>query len=433
MSAFEALWGRRDLRILIVGHDGRASAFERACWRSSRVRSVFVTPGNGGTTDKWRASVDDHDLILELIRREHIDLVLISPEGPLADGLADRIAAAGVAVVGPGAFGARIEADKSVAAELCLRRGVRRPRWKAVRTFSDAVDEILDWGPVPVVKARGLCSGKGVFVEDTVEAAIEAVRRILVDRVFHEQGDVVLLEDRLYGDEFSLIAACNRRDYVLFPVARDHKRAYAGDVGPNTGGMGAFSPVPGYDDAFLAQMGKEFIEPVLQGMIDANHPYRGFLYAGLMKTDSGIYLIEYNCRFGDPEAECVLPRLETDFVEVLLCMTEGGDMRRISPLRISPMASTTVVVASGGYPGTLDVGHPITGVEAAKATGAYVDIAGADRRFDSRLVNTGGRVAMVTALGETVEEAALRAHAAAELISFRGAWRREDIGLNTGG
>lgn len=433
MSAFETLWGRRDLSVLIVGGDGRAGAFERACWRSPRVSNVTVTPGNGGTVNRRSVSVDDHSLILELIRRERIDLVLISPEGPLADGLADHIAAAGVAVVGPGAFGARIEADKSMAAELCLRRGVRRPRWKVVRTFGDAVDEILDWGSVPVVKARGLCSGKGVSVEDTVEAAIEAVRRILVDRIFHEQGDGVLLEDRLYGDEFSLIAACNGLGYVLFPVARDHKRAYAGDVGPNTGGMGAFSPVPGYDDAFLTQLGKEFIEPVLQGNVDANRPYRGFLYAGLMRTTDGMYLIEYNCRFGDPEAECVLPRVETDFVEILLCMTEGGDLQRVSPLRISPQASVCVVVASDGYPGTPDVGHVIAGVHAAEAMGAQVFHAGTGIRADGRLVNTGGRVVEVTALGETMEEAAQRAHAAAELITFHGAWRREDIGLTNAG
>lgn len=426
MSAFEELWERKDLRILIIGGDGRASAFEWACWRSPRVSNVIVAPGNGGSRDRRKISVDNHEMLLELIVRERVDLVVISPEGPLADGLADRIAAAGVAVVGPGAFGARLEANKYLANEFCLRHGIKKARWKAVRSFAEAHAAILAWGSVPVVKARGLCGGKGVFVEDTIEAAIEAARWIFVDRIFHEQGDIVILEDRLYGDEFSLIAACNRLDYVRFPVFRDYKRAYAGDIGPNTGSMGGYSPVPDYDDAFLAQVGREFIEPVLQGMVDANHPYRGFLYAGLMKTVNGIYLIEYNCRFGDPEAEGILPRLETDFVEILLCMIEGGDLRRVSPLRVSPRASVCITLADGNYPGKPRIGLPVEQL-GTLPRGVEVFHAGTERDDEGKLVTAGGRVMYVTGVADTLSEARLAALTAAEAFWWDGRRYRDDI------
>jgi len=414
------------MRILVVGGGGREHAL---AWRIARDRpdaELFVAPGNGGTaglaTNVPLAATDVAGIARWCSERSP-DLVVVGPDDPLAAGIVDRLTADRVRVFGPTAAAARIEASKAWATELCREAGVPIPE-SAVFDDPDAAEAFVRArDAVFVVKADGLAQGKGVIVPDDVSGTRAAIDRIGRRRAVGEAGARLVLQERLRGPEASVFAVCDGTDHRLIGVARDHKRIGEGDTGPNTGGMGAYTPLAEVDDPLLAQIDARIIEPVLRGMRAAGAPFTGFLYAGVMLTGGGPVAIEFNARLGDPEAQVVLPLLPFDLVAVMEAALDG----RLSELELAAPtgAATCVVLASGGYPGAYRSGLPISGLgEAGPDT--LVFQAGT-REEDGRIVTSGGRVLAVTGLGANVSEATARAYAGAEHITFEDMVRRGDI------
>ncbi len=417
--------------VLVVGGGGREHALAWALSRSPHVDRLLVAPGNPGTaalgrTENVAVGADDIAGLVALSRRELVDLAVIGPEGPLAAGVVDALAAAGVAAFGPGASCARLEASKVHCKQFLIDNSIPTA---AAEVFSDADSALAHLGSrpdVPVVKASGLAAGKGVIVPETTGEAAAAVRAMLVDRRFGSAGDQILLEERLHGHEVSVLAFCDGERFAVLPPAQDHKRLLAGDAGPNTGGMGAFSPSPAMDDRLLDQIGVEIIGPTLAALRRAGTPYRGLLYAGLMITAGGPKVIEFNCRFGDPETQAVLPLLHGDLYEIMVaCAT--GSLSDVS-IEWSAEACVTIVMASAGYPGAGGDPVPISGLDAAEQDGCAVFHAGTGV-IDGRLHATGGRVLSVTATGPDVAAAAGQAYRGVGAIGFEGAQHRADIGL----
>jgi phosphoribosylamine---glycine ligase len=397
------------VRVLVVGSGGREHAL---VWKLSTEEAVelHAAPGNPGIAQIGACHpvrAEDGEGLLGLARELGADLVVIGPEVPLVTGVADQLRQGGIAVFGPSAAAAQIEGSKSFAKEVMQAAGV-----PTAETLSVA-------RPPCVIKADGLAAGKGVFVcrtQEEVEAGVHAAAAL---------GGPFLIEELLEGDELSVFALVDGSRAVPLAAARDYKRADDGDTGPNTGGMGAYSPVP--EAGSVTELVDSLHQPVVEELAQRGTPFVGLLYAGLMVTEEGPRVLEFNCRFGDPETQCVLPRLEGDFLAVLAAAAEG-DLGEVE-LTASESAAVTVVVASGRYPeGPSDVGTPIEGVAEAEAEGALVFHAGTAVR-DGRLVTNGGRILNVTAVGDTVEEARSRAYAACERIAFAGCRYRGDIAL----
>jgi phosphoribosylamine--glycine ligase len=420
-------------RVLVVGGGGREHALAWTLVRSPQVDEVLVAPGNAGTATESKCrnvgvGAADLEAIVALALGEQVDLVVVGPEDPLVAGLVDRLTAAGIRAFGPSAAAARLEGSKAHCKDFLLRHGIPTG---AAATFTDAAAAIahLDASDaVPVIKASGLAAGKGVIVAETRDEAAAAITDILVDRRFGDAGTEVLLEERLHGPEVSILAFCDGVDFHVMPAAQDHKRLGDGDVGPNTGGMGAFHPSPIADDALLERVGKEVIAPTLQAMVDEGRPYRGVLYAGMMLTADGPKVIEFNCRFGDPETQVVLPLLESDLVDVCNACIDGT--LATTDVRWSGQAAVTVVMASAGYPVSGSSPVPITGLESVADAGCTVFHAGtAD--VDGVPHTAGGRVLAVTAVRDSLGAAADAAHAGVALIEFDGAQHRTDIARAT--
>jgi phosphoribosylamine---glycine ligase len=395
---------------------------------------VIAAPGNAGIESIARCvplEVSDVPGLVELAGRERIDLIVVGPEAPLAIGLVDALAERGLRAFGPTAAAARIEGSKAWAKELCVRYGIPAPRSETFTDVTTAIMHLDAFEPPYVVKADGLAAGKGVVIAPTRREAVEAIEACLVDRVFGQAGDTVILEDHLAGREVSVLALTDGRTVVPLDPAQDFKRALDGDRGPNTGGMGAYSPVPFLDDATLATIRAEILEPTIKALEAEGAPYRGVLYAGLMLTEAGPAVLEFNARFGDPETQAVIQRLEGDLAETLLACAEGS-LAGSAPGWNSE-ACVTVVLASGGYPGGYETGVPIEGLdEAGKFDKVEVFHAGTARR-DGRVVTSGGRVLAVSALGEDLADARRRAYEACGLISFEGRHLRTDIAKEAAG
>ncbi len=399
------------MRVLVVGSGGREHALAWKLVQSRSVDELHAAPGNPGIAQLGHCHpvrADDPDALLGLVRSLAADLVVVGPEAPLVDGLGDVLRHAGVAVFGPSAAAAQIEGSKRFAKDVLEAADV-------------PTAQRLDAPAVPcVVKADGLAAGKGVVVcrtDDELVAGLEAVAEI---------GGELLVEELLEGPELSLFALCDGRDAVPLPPAQDFKRAFDGDTGPNTGGMGALAPVPGHDRADVEELVERVHRPVLRELAARGTPFVGLLYAGLMLTPEGPRVLEFNCRFGDPETQAVVPLVDSDLVEALHAAAVG-DLRGLEVGQASG-AAVTVVLAAGDYPASGDRGSPIGGIEAAEATGALVFQAGTALR-DGVVVTNGGRVLSVTGTGETIRAAREAAYVAAELISFAGVRRREDIAL----
>jgi phosphoribosylamine---glycine ligase len=397
------------VRVLVVGSGGREHAL---VWRLSTEEGVelHAAPGNPGIARIGACHpvrAEDGEGLLGLARELGADLVVIGPEVPLVAGVADQLRQGGIAVFGPSAAAARIEGSKSFAKDVTRAAGV-----PTAETLSVA-------RPPCVIKADGLAAGKGVFVcrtQEEIDAGVRAAAAL---------GGPFLIEELLEGDELSVFALVDGSRAVPLAAARDYKRAGDGDTGPNTGGMGAYSPVPDAGD--VEELVDSLHRPVVEELARRGTPFVGLLYAGLMVTEAGPRVLEFNCRFGDPETQCVLPRLEGDLLAALAAAAEG-DLGEVE-LTASETAAVTVVVASGGYPdGPTDVGTPIEGIADAEAEGALVFHAGTAVR-DGRLVTNGGRILNVTAVGDTIDEARSRAYAACERISFAGCRYRGDIAL----
>jgi phosphoribosylamine--glycine ligase len=414
---------------LVVGGGGREHTLAWALGRSGTVDHVLVAPGNAGTDLDQRCqnvevAATDVDGLVELARAESVDLVVVGPEDPLVAGIVDRMDQAGIAAFGPGATASRLEGSKAFCKQFLHRHSIPTGEAKVFDDADDALAFLEELEQPPVVKASGLAAGKGVIVAESHADAAAAVRSILVDRRFGAAGDQVLLEERLVGTEVSVLAFCDGVTFRLMPAAQDHKRLLDGDRGPNTGGMGAFVPSPIADESLLEQIGEEVIAPTLGGVAEEGSSYRGVLYAGMMLTDSGPKVLEYNCRFGDPETQVVLPLLESDLAEILSACTEG----RLDDIEIAwrEEAAVTVVMASKGYPEHSSEPVVVHGLNAAADLGCTVFHAGTVLS-DGEVMAVGGRVLAVTAVAPDVAAAAEWAHSGVAAIDFAGSQHRRDI------
>jgi len=416
------------MRVLVIGGGGREHALAWRLAASESVTELLAWPGNPGIDScgtSLGGSVDDLDGILACATERRVDLVVIGPEAPLVAGLSDRLRAKGIPVFGPSAAAAQLEGSKVFSKELFRDAGIPTAAFE-VFDDPDRADRYLDSVGAPiVVKADGLCAGKGAIVCPTMGGAKDAVDRIMRRREFGAAGDRLVIEACLSGPEVSVMALVDGETVVPLPVSQDHKRAYDHDEGPNTGGMGAYSPVPAFSDELIQEILDTCLIPTAKALVDRGLPYQGVLYGGYMLTDEGISTLEYNCRFGDPEAQVLLPRLDGDFGEALLAAATG----RLSEveLTIADRVAVCVVMASGGYPGSYETGLPIHGLDAAGAMDDVVVFHAGTRWDHGQVVTAGGRVLGVTAYGDELAATIARAYEAVEQITWDGCHARRDI------
>jgi phosphoribosylamine--glycine ligase len=423
------------MKVLIVGSGGREHAL---CWKlssSPRVSKIYVAPGNAGTaleaTNVPIAATDKLGIV-RFAKEQQIDLVVVGPEAPLVAGLVDDLQAAGIRAFGPSGAAAELEGSKVFCKNLLHTADVPTAGYQTFRNAESASRYIKDLYPetdasVPVVvKADGLASGKGVIVCSNRREALDAIDRIATRREFGEAGKELIIEERLFGQEASVLAITDGSTILTLPAAQDHKPAYDGDQGPNTGGMGAYCPTPLVDAEMMAKIESDILVPVVHAMKRARRPFRGVLYAGLMLTSAGPKVLEFNTRFGDPECQPLLMRLDSDLYDILEAVTLGR-LDQIDPPSWNPDPSICVVMASEGYPGKYESGRVITGLDrAAEIEGVKVFHGGTTLR-DGDVVTDGGRVLGVTAMGGSISTAKLRAYQAVKEIRWPGAWCRKDI------
>lgn len=420
------------MNILVVGSGGREHAIVHAIARSAGNHVVVSAPGNAGTADLGNnvpIAADDLDGIREIVAEREIDLVVVGPEVPLVLGLADRLREDGVLVVGPSSAAARLEGSKTFAKEFMHRHHIPTAAYKAFLRgqMHDALAYIETHGAPIVVKASGLAAGKGAIVCMTEGEAHDAVMSILRDNSLGSAGDEIVLESFMTGEEASVFALTDGKNYVLLPSAQDHKRIGEGDTGPNTGGMGAYAPAPLVTEEILHDVCIRIIEPTLKGMEEEGYAYSGVLYCGLMMTSDGPKVVEYNCRFGDPETQVVLPLLKSDAVELFL-RTANGTLDDYN-IEWTHGATACVVLASGGYPNAYEKGKVIQGLEEAAAQAdSFVYLAGVEQMGNEEYVTSGGRVLAVTGIGSDLSVALERAYQGVHAISFDGRYYRPDIG-----
>jgi len=417
------------MNVLLLGSGGREHALAWKLAQSPRLSRLYAAPGNPGIAAHAECVALDHDHIESVVafaRDFNIGLVVVGPEKPLVDGLADALREAGILVFGPGAAAARLEGSKGFTKALCAAAGIPTAAYEHV-TDEAAARAALDHFALPVViKADGLAAGKGVVIAET-RAEAEAALADMFGGGFGGAGAEVVIEEYLTGEEASLFALTDGKTIVPLGSAQDHKRVGEGDSGPNTGGMGAYSPARVLTPELEARAMAEIVAPTVRALADAGTPYSGVLYAGLMLTVEGPKLIEYNVRFGDPECQVLMMRLEDDLLGLLLAVAERRLDSEPAP-RMAAAAALTVVMAGEGYPGTPVKGCAITGLDTAEATGAKVFHAGTARRDDGALVSAGGRVLNVTAMAPSVAEAQRAAYRAVDAIGFARGFCRRDIG-----
>jgi phosphoribosylamine---glycine ligase len=420
--------------VLVVGGGGREHALIRALARSPERPKIFCAGGNAGIArDAELIPLDISDVggVAALSAAFRVDLVVVGPEAPLVAGMCDAVRAAGLRAFGPSAAAARLEGSKAFSKEVMAAAGVPTARSVTVRDVDEGMAAVRELGLPVAVKADGLAAGKGVMVVGTEAEARDALSTCLVEAAFGDAGRVVVVEEGMTGPEVSLLAITDGRAVARFPAARDYKPIGEGNTGPNTGGMGSVSPVPDVPDALADELIDRVHRPVIAEMERRGTPFRGVLYAGLMMTPDGPRVLEFNTRFGDPETQALLPRLDDDLLG-LLTAAAAGDLAD-GPVRVKDGAAVAVVLAAHGYPGTPRTGDVISGLDEALATGAEVYHAGTMPGPDGTIVTAGGRVLAVSACGTSVADARARAYAAAERVTFDGRQMRGDIasGMDT--
>ncbi|QAZ67092.1 phosphoribosylamine--glycine ligase [Solidesulfovibrio carbinolicus] len=419
------------MRILVVGSGGREHALAHTLLKSPDVSAVITAPGNGGTaTCGENVPLSDTDVpgIVALAKDRGMDLVVVGPEAPLVAGLRDALETAGVPCFGPDAYAAQLEGSKAFAKDVMTAAGVPTAAYASFTDAAKARAYAKDLGRPVVVKADGLAAGKGVTVCTQTDQAMAAIDEAMVDKAFGAAGGTVVVEEMLVGEEASFLAFCDGKTAVPMTACQDHKAVFDGDQGPNTGGMGAYCPAPVLPPARYAEMMELVIHPILREMAKRGHPFTGILYAGLMMTEAGPKVLEYNVRFGDPECQPLLMRLSSDLPAIMLACRAG----KLTPelVRWSDKSALCVVMAAPGYPGSYPKGMPITGIEAAEAAGdGLVKVFQAGTKLvDGQVVTSGGRVLGVTALGDGLAQAKATAYRAVEKLHFDGAFCRRDIG-----
>jgi phosphoribosylamine---glycine ligase len=424
------------MNVLIVGNGGREHALAWKISQSPRVSQVFVAPGNAGTAVdaiNVNIGVDDHASLIKFAKENDCGLTIVGPEAPLVAGLVDALEDAGLTVFGPSKVAAELEGSKVFCKNLLHTANIPTATYRVFRTSEDAARYIWEKYPEPneavplVIKADGLAAGKGVIVCSTREDAFNAIERIAESKEFGEAGNSMVIEEKLIGQEASVLAITDGETIITLPPAQDHKAAYDGDQGPNTGGMGAYCPAPLVTDEILEKIERDVLVPIVHALKRARRPFKGVLYAGVMLTAAGPKVLEFNVRFGDPECQPLLMRLQSDIVDIMIA-TAQGRLREIEEVKWDPRPAICVVMASEGYPGNYEKGRKITGLEAAaKIADVKVFQAGTRLNDQDETVTDGGRVLGVTAIADTIPAAKLKAYEAVKEIRWPGAWCRKDI------
>lgn len=417
------------MKVLVIGSGGREHALVWKISQSKKVDKIYCAPGNAGIAQQAECvpiKADDLDHLLQFAQQKEIDLTVVGPEVPLTMGIVDRFTAAGLKIFGPDARAAEIEGSKTFAKDLMAKYGIPTAKYGAFTEADEAKAFLSQVGLPCVVKADGLAAGKGVLICETLHDAETAIDEILVDNKFGNAGSRVVVEEFLTGQEVSMLAFTDGKTVVPMVSSQDHKRIWDGDKGLNTGGMGAYSPAPIYTPEIHDIVVPQVLEATVQAMAAEGRPFAGVLYAGLMLTADGPKVLEFNARFGDPETQAVLPRLESDLVDIFLAIIDGQLDK--ADIRWREEAAVCVVLASGGYPESSDKGRVIQGLDAASATGATVFHAGTKEDDNGQIVTNGGRVLGVSALGKDIAEAIHNAYQGVEKITFENMQYRTDIG-----
>ncbi|HLB72503.1 MAG TPA: phosphoribosylamine--glycine ligase [Sedimentisphaerales bacterium] len=416
------------MNVLLIGSGGREHALAWKLAQSKNLDKLYIAPGNPGTAQCGEnIPIDGGDIekLLEFAKQNKVGLVVVGPEDPLAGGVVDAFEAAGIKAFGPSAEAAKLEADKSFAKQFMRACSISTAEARIFDRFADAKAYIASRDEAVVVKAAGLAKGKGVYVCDEPSDAILAAEKIMCDRIFGDAGSKIVVEDKLLGEEASILAFVDGRNIYLMESSQDHKPVGDGDTGPNTGGMGAYSPAPVVTEKVIDQITREVLVPIVDGMNRNDTPYKGVLYAGIMITGGGPRVLEFNVRFGDPETQPILMRLKSDLVEVCLAVCEGT----LDNLTLvwDPRPAVCVVMAAGGYPGDYEKGKVITGIQDAEQIEDVKVFHAGTKRSGEDIVTNGGRVLGVTAMGETIAGAKRAAYKAVDKIKFDGAYYRRDI------
>ncbi|MFP4471539.1 MAG: phosphoribosylamine--glycine ligase [Bacteroidales bacterium] len=422
------------MNVFVIGSGGREHALAWKISQSPLLDKLFIAPGNAGTEltgTNVPVNVSDFNAVADFVLENHVDMVVVGPEVPLVNGIRDyfdeREDLSHVSVIGPSKAGARLEGSKDFAKQFMQENNIPTAAYKTFRTgeTQKGVHFMQQLKSPYVLKADGLAAGKGVIISENIDEAAEHLDQMLEHERFGEAGRKVVIEEFLTGIEVSVFVLTDGKNYLILPEAKDYKRIGEGDTGPNTGGMGCISPVPFADDAFMGKVENRIIRPTIEGLKKEKILYQGFIFFGLMNVEGNPYMIEYNCRMGDPEAEVVIPRIKTDLLELFAAIRD----QKLSDHAIETDSSTaaTVFLVSGGYPGSYEKGKEITGLE--QAAGSIIFHAGS-KTTDGKIVTTGGRVLAITSLAANINNALINSYQNAERIDFEGKYYRRDLGLD---
>ena len=410
------------MKLLIIGSGGREHALSWKLAKSPKITKIYVAPGNGGTAKENKCENVSVQNPLNFAKEKNIDLTIVGPEVPLAEGIVDNFQAAGLKIWGPSKAAAQIEASKAFAKSFMERHNIPTATSRTFTDFGQSLKYLKTLNELPVIKASGLAAGKGVILPESLVEAEAALRAIMVEKKFGTAGKEVIIEERLTGQEASVLAFCDGQNIKIMPSAQDHKRALDGDKGLNTGGMGAYAPAPLITTELLQNITSDILQPTVNGLKAEGMPYVGILYAGIMLTESGPKTLEFNCRFGDPEAQVILPLLETDLLDIIESSISGT----LASLDVQwqQNSAATVVLTSGGYPEAYEQGKPITGLDVKEA---LIFHAGTSLQ-NGQVITSGGRVLNVVGIADNLKEALQKAYQAIEGIHFEGMHYRKDIG-----